>query len=146
MTHLSLVLIPILKLQHALFIPEMLQAKEHTPTPSFVVFTFGLAFESSRSLGVHHLNSTLASSNSSPISIRSCSMSSSYNVVLVLFLVAMLSQSLAICKVNHSTLPCAIFNSFHNFFSFATRSFRSFWWISQTFSIAANWVFNSSSH
>jgi hypothetical protein len=33
----------------------VLQAKEHTQTPyPFVVFTFGLAIESLRSLGVHH--------------------------------------------------------------------------------------------
>jgi hypothetical protein len=74
-------------------------------------------------LKCHLLHFALASFSSSPISIGSYSMSSSYNVALVLFLVATISQ--LICKVSNSTLPCATYNSFLNFFSFATRCFRS---------------------
>jgi hypothetical protein len=35
--------------------PEVLRAREYTPTPFIsVVFTFGLAMNPSKSLGVHH--------------------------------------------------------------------------------------------
>ncbi len=52
----------------------------------------------------HFLNSTLASSSSLPIFFGSYSTSSSYIVALVLFSLAILSQSLVVCKVNTSTL------------------------------------------
>ncbi len=92
------------------------------------------------------LNSTLVSFNKSPISIISYLTSLSYNATLVSFLVAMFSQSLAVCKVSNSTLFCATCNSFHNFFSFAIRSFQSLWWFSWTFSTVASKVLNSFSH
>jgi hypothetical protein len=46
---------------------------------------------------------------------------------LVLFSMGMFSQTLTVCKVSNSTLPCATYISFHNFFSFATKSFWSLW-------------------
>jgi hypothetical protein len=39
-----------LKLQHVLITPKVLQAKECTPTPS-IIFTLGLAFESFKEFG-----------------------------------------------------------------------------------------------
>ncbi len=43
---------PILELQHTPLTPEVLWAKEHTPTPSsYIVFTFKLTFESFKELG-----------------------------------------------------------------------------------------------
>jgi hypothetical protein len=40
------------------YTPEVMRAKEHTSTPSpFVVFTFGLAVESIKELGVHQVMS-----------------------------------------------------------------------------------------
>jgi hypothetical protein len=45
LTFLSLGLVPIPKLQHALLTFEVLQAKEHTPTLSFDIFTFGFIKE-----------------------------------------------------------------------------------------------------
>jgi hypothetical protein len=48
---LSIFLVPILELQHALY-PEVLRAKERTPILSlFAVVTFGLVFESIKELG-----------------------------------------------------------------------------------------------
>jgi len=45
----------------------------------------------------HLLNFVLSSSNSSPISIGSCSTSSSYNITLVLFSMGTFSQTLVVC-------------------------------------------------
>jgi hypothetical protein len=73
----------------------------------------------------HFLNFVLAYSKNSSIYIRNHLMNSSYNIALVLFLVATFSQSLVVCNVSNYTLPCAICNSFHNVFCFATKIFRS---------------------
>jgi hypothetical protein len=52
MTRLSVALVTILEFQHALLTLEMLRAKERTRTPfSFVIFIFGLAFESLKEFG-----------------------------------------------------------------------------------------------
>ncbi len=74
----------------------------------------------------HLLKYVLTSSKSSSISIGSYSMSLSHNVALVLFSMAMFSQSLMVCKVSNSTLLHATSNSFHNVFPFATKSFNPY--------------------
>ncbi len=53
-------------------------------------------------LKCHFLHSTLTSSSNSPISIRSCFMSSSYNIALFLFLVATVFW--LVCKNNDLAL------------------------------------------
>jgi hypothetical protein len=56
---LSLFLVPIPKFEHAPFTPEVLRVKEHTPTPSSIVFIFGLTFESFKECGGASLQLTL---------------------------------------------------------------------------------------